>query len=311
MPTPQPIGGARPGRPLPVRPYLRSDVAVIARPRQPLTIAGSARHIVQVVAPPEGLGAWLVALDGTVAAAEATLTAPLPPDQARYLLSELDRAGLLGDANVGRAFSDPSLGQRDALEQAARARDGSLPVSAAAAPIAVAVRGGEEWARPLRAALGSCPAQVRLVAEPDAALLVSVATAFGAASDTGGRMWSGGAAHLALVISAFDALLSPLGIPGRTACATCWSLHTDARHHDWPDWTVGGRPPRPPRLPSHHRALVTAMTVEHILVGAAVLRGEALAELASLERTIDLRSGTVSCRSVPPHPSCGCCRAAA
>lgn len=311
MPTRESASRARPGHPLPLRPYLRSDVAVIARPRQPLTIAGSARHVVHVVSPPTGLADWLASLDGAVALGEAVAAAPLPADQAGYLLGELRRAGLLGDANAGRAFSDPAAGQRDALDQAARARDGSIPRRTEGSPTPVAVRGGDTWAQPLRAGLGSCPAHVRLTAEPDAVLVVSITTAFAADPDARGRMWAEGAAHLAVVISAYDALLSPLSIPGRTACPTCWSLHTDARHHDWRDWTVGGRPPRPPRLPAHHRALVTAVAVEHILTAAAVLRGEAVPELAALERSVDLRAGTVSCRSVSPHPACGCCRAAA
>jgi hypothetical protein len=298
-----------PPRPLPALPQLRRDVAIIARPQQPLLLAGSARHVVTVHSPPADLPSWLSGLDGTVGLAAAVRAAPMPSAAARYLLAELDRAGLLDDGNTGRAFADPANRQRDALRQAERGRDGALPEAHRCRPIPVALSGPAEWTHLLGAALGDCQAQISLVAPGAAGMLISVGTpsAPGAAAASMGA----GVAHLLIEVSAFDVLLSPLALPGRTACPRCWSLRTDARQSDWRDWLYGGRPPAAPQLPAHHRALVTAVAVEHALAAAAVLRNAALPGLAALERRIDLRSGSVAWTPVRPHPACGCIQAAA
>ena len=120
-----------------------------------------------------------------------------------------------------------------------------------------------------------------------------------------------GLPQLLIEVSAFDVLLSPLTLPGRTACPRCWSLHTDAREPDWREWLYRGRTPAPPQLPTHHRALVAAVAVDHTLAAAAVLRGAAQPGLAALERRVDLRSGAVASAPIRPHPACGCLAVAA
>lgn len=306
-----PATDPQPDRPLPALPHLRGDTAVIARPRQPLLLAGSACHVVTVLSPPPGLTAWLHGLDGTQPLEAALLAAPLPTEAARYLLQELDRAGLLGDGNAGRSFADPAHYQRDALRLADRARDGALPVAPATHPLPVALRGAAQWVRPLGTALSGCASHVALVAADQARLVVDIDTAFATpgVADRGALLAD--AAKLRVAISAFDALFSPLSLPGQTACPRCWSLQTDVRQPDWEDWLYAGRCPQPPHVPTHHRALITAVAVEHILTAAAVLRGAALPDAAARDRRIDLRAGTVSSAPVAAHPACGCIRRAA
>jgi hypothetical protein len=141
--------------------------------------------------------------------------------------------------------------------------------------------------------------------------VVDIETAFAPPGAAGGGALPAAAARLRMAISAFDALFSPLALPGQTACPRCWTLQTDIRQPDWDDWLYAGRSPQPPHVPTHHRALITAMAVEHILTAAAVLRGAALPDVAARERRVDLRNGTVSSAPVAPYPACGCIRRAA
>lgn len=295
--------------PLPARPQLRRDVAIIARPLQPLLLAGSGRHVLTVHSPPADLAAWLEGLDGTVSLEQALLVAPLPTESAHYLLVELTRAGLLSDGNAGRAFADSAHLQRDALRQNERARDGALPGEPGSSPVAAALAAPAEWTRLLGTALRACPEQITLVGSGQARLLVTVATPF--REPPAASAMAAGLAQLLIEVSAFDVLLSPLTLPGRTACPRCWALRTDAREPDWREWLYRGRTPAPPQLPTHHRALVTAVAVEHVLAAAAVLRRQAQPGLAALERRVDLRSGTVASAPIRPHPACGCLAVAA
>ena len=296
-------------RPLPAWPRLRRDVTIIALPLQPLLLAGSGRHVLTVHAPPADLAGWLDGLDGTVSLEQALLAAPLPTEPAQYLLVELSRAGLLIDGNAGRAFAEAEHLQRDALRQAERARDGALPGAGDSRPVAASLAAPTQWRRLLGPALRECREQITLVGPGEARLLVTVATPL--QEPPAASAMAAGLPHLLIEVSAFDVLLSPLTLPGRTACPRCWSLHTDAREPDWREWVYRGRAPAAPQMPTHHRALVTAVAVEHTLAAAAVLRGEAQPGLAALERRVDLRSGTVVSAPIRPHPACGCLAVAA
>ncbi len=315
MPTPDdliPETAQHPG-PLPAMPALRRDVAVIARPRQPLLIAASARHVVQVVAPPAGLAEWLAGLDGSHDVAQAVAAAPLPLRDAYFLLRELDRAGLLTDANHGHPFRSRATASRDGLRLAAQARDGAVRRSRPRPEAtAVGISGDRNWVPVLEAALVGCPEQVRLSTSTDPALLVTIGTTFADGSASArSRAMAGAIPHLDVTVSAFDAVLSPLTVPGRTACYRCWTLRTDRRSGDWAEWTFGGRTPEPPRPPAHHRALIVALAAEHTLAAVDVLRGRLAPGSAELERVLDLRTATVRARPVGPHPACGCIALAA
>lgn len=292
-------------RPLPVQPVLRSDAALLTPDNGDLHVALSARHVITVVGAPPGLLEWLNGLDGTMSLAQAIAAAPLDASQATVLLAELDRAGLLADANHGLLFRRAEDEQRDALMLAARTR--GTAASAGGSRRVVSVSGSTRWVALVTAAL-QLP-QVSLQDRPDASADLNLIVggvfdpAAGAAADTA---MANGWTHLCVLISAVDAALMPLTVPGLTACRRCWALHRDRRAPDWAGSLHPARRPAPPRLPHHHRALVLGLIVEHTLQALSCLQRP-----TARERYLDLRRGTVELRSIEPHPACGCARAAA
>ena len=302
-----PAGGAV----APAMPCLRPDAAVLPAGGA-LLIAMSARHVVQIIAPPGRLADWVRSLDGTIQRDDAVAAAPLPPQDAQYLLGELDRAGLLLDGARGLPFRGSAEQQRDALRVAAQTRDGAIRrTQPPAPPTRVRVCGSADWTRPLTAALAACSEDVRLVEGGSAELLVAIGAAFDPRrEDAIGAAMASGMPSASIEVSAADAVFSPLTIPGRTACRRCWELTCDDRPEDWAAWLIGGRTPDAPRLPAHHRALVVAMAVERVLLCVGVLRADLLPQRAAVDARLDLRTFTLTTSAVAPHPMCGCVQSA-
>ncbi len=293
---------------LPSQPCLRPDAVVIADAGAPVRIALSARHVVAIDSPPPGLSEWLVSLDGTVPLADASATAPLPPDEALELLGELDRAGLITDASTGLLFRSRESLQSDAVRVAAQARSGAIRRPAPkAAPSRVWVTGCADWARPLSDAVARCGGATCASDESRADLVVVIADAFDHRSrELASRAMAIGIPHVGVEISAVDAVFTPLTIPGRTACRRCWSLQVEEPADDLPARAFAGRLPEPPRLPAHHRALVLALALEHTLCAGEVLSGGLPPDQGEQERYLDLRATAIQNRRVQPHPACGC-----
>lgn len=298
---------------LPYLPCLRRDAVVLNGPDSSIRIASSARHVVTIPDPPDGLVDWLAGLDGSLLLQESLLSCDLPTELLRYMLRELDRAGLLIDANTGQPFRAAGGEQRDALLLARQARDGAVRNSAGSpAPVMVWVRGSSSWTGALTEAIGATSGQLAPSDESKAELMVAIGDSHdesvAAHCDSAAGL---GLAHLAVWISAVDAVLSPLMMPGATACRWCCCSMFDERGDDWPTWSYGGRTPERPRLPAHHRALVLALVVEHALIAADVMRGRLDPGSADRERMLDLRRGTVSVLRRQAHPACNCLGAAA
>lgn len=286
--------------PLPAQPLLRRDAALLCHGSGDVRIALSARQVVTVVGAPARLPEWLESLDGLHSLEQVVAGAPVDPPQARRILTELDRAGMLADADHGMPFRAAGDVQHDALLLADRRRAGRRGQRT------VAVAGSRRWRSPVCAALRLPGVSVEPGNGDGADLLVIVTDAF----DTSGESTAAGAMarglpHVCAVISAVDAVLLPLTLPGRTACWRCWQLQRDSRTPDWAAWAFRGQRPDEPRLPQHHRALVLGLLVEHTLNALDRL------DATATERYLDLRKGTVRLRSIEPYPACGCIRLAA
>lgn len=300
MPAPTPPS------PLPAQPLLRRDAVLIVDGRGDLRIALSARHVVTVVDAPAGLAPWLRRLNGLLGLAQAVAAAPVDEEQAKALLSELGRAGLLADANHGVPFRRSSDEERDALRLAGRAPIATTPQRL------VSVTGSRRWTPPVTSAL-QVPGVAAGHGWPQGAdLVVIVADAFDPAGETASRSaMAAGSPHLSVLISAVDVSLLPLTLPGRTPCLRCWQLQRDLRTPDWGVWASPGAPPDPPLLPTHHRALVLGLIVEHTLAALAALGAQGHQPSTTPERYLDLRRCSVELRQIGAHPACGCIRAAA
>ena len=271
---------------LPAWPCLRPDAQVVAPPRGSLHVALSLRHLVSIENPPAGLAEWLVGLDGLVPLAEAIGNAPVPDEDAAHVLAELDRAGLLADASYGVPFRHVEDEQGDALGLASRARGVGHPPPAGR----VWVAGQEPWRSRLASALDGCTGLAYSVAGPPADIVAVISGPFqqepGGATDRADAL---GIPRLSVKVSAVDAVMSPLDAD----CASCRGREVA---DDWGTWLFGGRAAAAPRLPVHHRALVIATAVEHILTAVSTATGGSLTPRAGYERVVDLRRGTVTLR---------------
>lgn len=290
---------------LPAQPLLRRDAALLVGGEGDLRIALSARRVVTVVQAPAGLAEWLASLNGLRSLSQVLADAPLDEGQARALLAELDRAGLLADANHGVPFRHVADAQHDALRLAGRREAPGMTNQ-------VHVAGSRRWIAPVSSAL-QVPGIAAGPATPGRCdLTLIVGDAFDpAGSAASGAAMARGVPHVSVQISAVDAALLPLTVPGCTACLRCWQLQRDHRAPDWAVWVLHGDVPDPPLLPNHHRALVLALIVEHTLDALAVLQRNASDPSTAAERYLDLRRGSVELRTIGTHPACGCDRRAA
>ncbi len=290
--------------PLPAWPCLRPDARLIAPPLRPLRLALAPRHVVSIEDPPDGLAEWIAGLDGLSPLDEALDRAPVPSTVAAQLLRELDRAAMLLDANSGRPFRGPSE-QAAALHLASQAR--AADRAKGAAPVRVWVRGSEPWRTRLEAALDPCSGIVRTTNGTPADLMAIACAPFDAALDQSADLARDlDLPHTAVVVSAVDAVLTPLLLPGRAACHRCWSEQTEGAGDDWDAWQFGRRTVDRPRLPAHQLELVIGLAVEHLLLCAEALRGRLPLAAAGLERRLDLLHANVTLRRIGAHPGCPC-----
>lgn len=304
---------------LPLQPLLRRDAALLALRNGTLHLALSARQVLTVDNASLELVDWLLLLDGTTHLDAALAAAPVPESDARYLLAELDRGGFLAEANEGLLFRHDEAAPTDALRLAQQARAGSCRSTgrphARGGDLVLWLRGDRDWTQPLQRALALPGLRVQPDGSGTPDLVVVMAAALDPAAESAAAMaMAKGTPHVCIAVSAVDAVMMPLTLPGRTACRRCWALRRDNRVADWPAWTYGGRLPDPPRLPVHHRAMVLGLVVEHLLSVLPVLRDPEdphLRSTASLERYLDLRRATVEVVALDSHPSCGCIRSAA
>lgn len=294
-----------------VMPHLRPDALVVAPPGEALSIALSAHSEVLVTSPPPGLAAWLGGLDGTRTSEDQLLAAPLPRPAAQSLLLQLQRAGVLLDAARGRVFRDAGRAHRDALAVAATSRNGRAR-DPQAPPTRIGVLGRGALPDTLGQAIAGCPG-LTLADQAECELAVLVTDPFDPrTAERADVVASHGLPSVCLAASAVDAALSPVSVPGRSPCWRCWMLDVGHRRMgararlDGAIWGLPGRSPAAPRLPAHHRALVAAVALEHVLRSLELLAPGAPATIPGIERLVDLRRLTVSVRPVAMHPACGC-----
>ena len=308
-----PSNAARSRNPsLPRLPQLRRDAAVLAVRGGVLHLALSARQVLSVANASPELVHWLLLLDGTMHLDDALACAPVSDAEARYLLAELDRGGFLAEANEGLLFRRSETAQHDALRLAQQTRAGASRATGgrpARAQLTVGLAGEQGWTQALGRALALPGLRVQQAAARADLLLVIGDALDPKAQEAGAAALAGGTPHVSVAVSAVDAVMLPLTVPGRTACRRCWALQRDNRVPDWSAWIYAGRQPDPPTLPSHHRALVLALVVEHLLCAVPAVRNPhdpAALAAASVERYLDLRRATVTVEPIRSHPACGC-----
>ncbi len=314
------------------------DVTVVQRDDATVQIGTEMPRRALLVDAPDGAGAVLAALNGTVSAGEAVARADGDPLIWRSVLADLLAAGLLMPAHRDRPHPPHLTGERLSLihrhgpataDQLLAARadalvvvEGTGPVADGLASLLAASGVGHVHQRrtgsPPRGRGGTTPdagprdrpsawlaaptVRVHRPAPQVAPSVVVLADPMPPDLARAAELVTTLIPHLAIRISQSRLIVGPLVLPGRSACLNCVERYRVQADPGWP--TVARRlrrePVRPTALLAHAAAELSAGQVLDLLDG----RHRPVTVGATVER--EAGALQVRRRAWPVHPDCGC-----